>query len=223
MPQSANLHYGGRSSGCRLRRADCGRYSHPAHILQPREVLIGIEDVNKPRLFPCCAPYWLDVTIFQACDPNQIPFFRRRKTAHPNTDGKNRFPYGGRLSFRYWRADAKTSVRLMPLNAPWLTANRSQNASSPLTGEAVSRPGNVWARLGTPVRHLLNDAGFCPSADQMVIMGGPLMGIHPFPRLDVPGRKITNLLLAPSVTEMGRASGREKLYCCSACADALPC
>ncbi|PCR20571.1 hypothetical protein CQA77_30545, partial [Klebsiella pneumoniae] len=28
-----------------------------------------------------------------------------------------------------------------------------------LTGEAVTRPGNVWARLGTPVRHLLNDAG----------------------------------------------------------------
>lgn len=30
-----------------------------------------------------------------------------------------------------------------------------------LTGEAIARPGNVWARLGTPVRHLLNDAGFC--------------------------------------------------------------
>ncbi len=54
-----------------------------------------------------------------------------------------------------------------------------------LTGEAVSRPGNVWARLGTPVRHLLNDAGFCPSADQMVIMGGPLMGFT-LPWLDVP-------------------------------------
>ncbi len=47
-----------------LRRADCGRYSHLAHILQPREVLIGIED-NKRRLFPCCAPYWLTPTIFR--------------------------------------------------------------------------------------------------------------------------------------------------------------
>ncbi|STK88769.1 putative transport protein [Escherichia coli] len=65
-----------------------------------------------------------------------------------------------------------------------------------LTGEAIARPGNVWARLGTPVRHLLNDAGFCPSADQMVIMGGPLMGFT-LPWLDVPVVKITNCLLAP--------------------------
>ncbi|WP_348226041.1 SLBB domain-containing protein, partial [Salmonella enterica] len=45
-----------------------------------------------------------------------------------------------------------------------------------LTGVAISRPGNVWARLGSPVRHLVNDAGFCPSADQLGILGGPLMG-----------------------------------------------
>ncbi len=71
-----------------------------------------------------------------------------------------------------------------------------------LTGEAVSRPGNVWARLGTPVRHLLNDAGFCASAEPMVIMGGPLMGFT-LPGLDVPVVKITNCLLAPSASEMG--------------------
>lgn len=71
-----------------------------------------------------------------------------------------------------------------------------------LTGEAVTRPGNVWARLGTPVRHLLNDAGFCASAEPMVIMGGPLMGFT-LPGLDVPVVKITNCLLAPSASEMG--------------------
>ncbi|MFP1527598.1 hypothetical protein ACLB1R_08725 [Escherichia coli] len=42
----------------------------------------------------------------------------------------------------------------------------------------MARPGNVWARLGTPVRHLLNDAGFCPSADQMVTIGGPTNGLY---------------------------------------------
>ncbi len=36
----------------------------PAHILQPREVLIGIED-NKPQAISCCAPYWLTPTIFR--------------------------------------------------------------------------------------------------------------------------------------------------------------
>ncbi|MDO1630860.1 SLBB domain-containing protein, partial [Escherichia coli] len=46
-----------------------------------------------------------------------------------------------------------------------------------LTGEAIARPGHVWARPGTPGRHLLHYAGFCPSSDPKVIMGGPLMGL----------------------------------------------
>lgn len=87
-----------------------------------------------------------------------------------------------------------------------------------LTGEAIARPGNVWARLGTPVRHLLNDAGFCPSADQMVIMGGPLMGFT-LPWLDVPVVKITNCLLAPSANELGEPQEEQSCIRCSACAD----
>jgi electron transport complex protein RnfC len=90
-----------------------------------------------------------------------------------------------------------------------------------LTGEAVTRPGNVWARLGTPVRHLLEDAGFCPSAEQMVIMGGPLMGFT-LPWLDVPVVKITNCLLAPSAKRNGRAEEEKGCIRCSACADACP-
>ena len=90
-----------------------------------------------------------------------------------------------------------------------------------LTGESVSRPGNVWARLGTPVRHLLDHAGFCPGSDQMVIMGGPLMGFT-LPWLDVPVVKITNCLLAPSSTEMGEEQEEKGCIRCSACADACP-
>jgi electron transport complex protein RnfC len=90
-----------------------------------------------------------------------------------------------------------------------------------LTGESVSRPGNVWARLGTPVRHLLEQAEFCPASDQMVIMGGPLMGFT-LPWLDVPVVKITNCLLAPSPTEMGEEQEEKGCIRCSACADACP-
>ncbi|MGQ7033108.1 4Fe-4S dicluster domain-containing protein, partial [Escherichia coli] len=72
-----------------------------------------------------------------------------------------------------------------------------------------------------PVRHLLNDAGFCPSADQMVIMGGPLMGFT-LPWLDVPVVKITNCLLAPSANELGEPQEEQSCIRCSACADACP-
>ncbi len=45
----------------------------PAHILQPREVLIGIED-NKPQVVSMLrAVLAFDAHDFVTCDPNQIP------------------------------------------------------------------------------------------------------------------------------------------------------
>lgn len=41
-----------------------------------------------------------------------------------------------------------------------------------LTGDALSSPGNFWARIGTPVLYLLKLAGFKPQNPPMVIMGG---------------------------------------------------
>lgn len=55
----------------------------------------------------------------------------------------------------------------------------------------------------------------------MVIMGGPLMGFT-LPWLDVPVVKITNCLLAPSVSEMGEEQEEKGCIRCSACADACP-
>ncbi len=52
-------------------------------------------------------------------------------------------------------------------------------------------------------------------------MGGPLMGFT-LPWLDVPVVKITNCLLAPSVTEMGETQEEQGCIRCSACADACP-
>ncbi|MCX2959546.1 MAG: SLBB domain-containing protein, partial [Serratia symbiotica] len=70
-----------------------------------------------------------------------------------------------------------------------------------LSGEALSKPGNLWARIGTPVQHLLDYAGFQPQAQPMVVMGGPLMGFT-LPALNVPIVKISNCILAPSLNEM---------------------
>ncbi|MBN3265254.1 electron transport complex subunit RsxC [Pectobacterium brasiliense] len=90
-----------------------------------------------------------------------------------------------------------------------------------LTGEALRQPGNVWARLGTPVRHLLKQGGFHVNKQPMVVMGGPLMGFT-LPSLDVPIVKISNCLLAPSHTEMEPAAEEQSCIRCSKCADACP-
>lgn len=75
-----------------------------AHILQPREVLIGIED-NKPQAISMLravlarqSRYWY------ARYSNQIPV-GRCKTAHTNLNRKTGSAW--RTLLRYWRADAK--------------------------------------------------------------------------------------------------------------------
>ncbi|HAT8025973.1 electron transport complex subunit RsxC [Citrobacter rodentium] len=188
-----------------------------AHILQPREVLIGIED-NKPQAISMLRAVLADAhDIAVRVIPTKYPSGGAKQLTQILT-GKQ-VPHGGRSS--------DIGVLMQNVGTAW-AVKRAVIDGEPLTervvtltGEAVRRPGNVWARLGTPVRHLLNDAGFCPSADQMVIMGGPLMGFT-LPWLDVPVVKITNCLLAPSATEMGEPQEEKGCIRCSACADACP-
>ena len=188
-----------------------------AHILQPREVLIGIED-NKPQAISMLRAVLADARdISLRVIPTKYPSGGAKQLTQILT-GKQ-VPHGGRSSdigVLMQNVGTAYAVKRAIVDGEPITERVVT-----LTGEAVSRPGNVWARLGTPVKHLLNDAGFCPSADQMVIMGGPLMGFT-LPWLDVPVVKITNCLLAPSATEMGEPQEEKGCIRCSACADACP-
>lgn len=188
-----------------------------AHILQPREVLIGIED-NKPQ-----AISMLRAVLAGSHDiglrviPTKYPSGGAKQLTQILT-GKQ-VPHGGRSSdigVLMQNVGTAYAVKRAVIDGEPLTERVVT-----LTGESVSQPGNVWARLGTPVRHLLEQAGFCPGSDQMVIMGGPLMGFT-LPWLDVPVIKITNCLLAPSAGEMGEEQEEKGCIRCSACADACP-
>ena len=187
------------------------------HILQPRQVLIGIED-NKPQ-----AISMLRAVLAGAHDiqlrviPTKYPSGGAKQLTQILT-GKQ-VPHGGRSSdigVLMQNVGTAYAIKRAIIDGEPLTERVVT-----LTGESVSKPGNVWARLGTPVRHLLEHAGFCPSAEQLVIMGGPLMGFT-LPWLDVPVVKITNCLLAPSATEMGEQQEEKGCIRCSACADACP-
>ncbi|HBC8643545.1 TPA: electron transport complex subunit RsxC [Citrobacter koseri] len=188
-----------------------------AHILQPREVLIGIED-NKPQAISMLRAVLADAhDIALRVIPTKYPSGGAKQLTQILT-GKQ-VPHGGRSSdigVLMQNVGTAYAVKRAVIDGEPITERVVT-----LTGESVSRPGNVWARLGTPVSHLLNDAGFCSSADQMVIMGGPLMGFT-LPWLDVPVVKITNCLLAPSATEMGETPEEQGCIRCSACADACP-
>ncbi|MGB7801516.1 electron transport complex subunit RsxC [Buttiauxella sp.] len=188
-----------------------------AHILKPQRVFIGIED-NKPQA----------ISMLRAvlCDTHGIQL-RVIPTKYPSGGAKQltqiltgkQVPQGGRSSdigVLMQNVGTAFAVKRAIIDGEPLTERVVT-----LTGEAVQQPGNVWARLGTPVRHLLDFAGFRPGHDQQVIMGGPLMGFS-LPWLDVPVVKITNCLLAPSSSEMGEQQEEQGCIRCSACADSCP-
>ncbi|ELN2736347.1 electron transport complex subunit RsxC [Pluralibacter gergoviae] len=188
-----------------------------AHILQPDEVLIGIED-NKPQAISMMRAVLADVRgISLRVVPTKYPSGGAKQLTQILT-GKQ-VPHGGRSSdigVLMQNVGTAYAVKRAVIDGEPLTERVVT-----LTGESVAQPGNVWARLGTPVRHLLDNAGFNASAEQMVIMGGPLMGFT-LPWLDVPVVKITNCLLAPSLSEMGEEQEEQGCIRCSACADACP-
>jgi electron transport complex protein RnfC len=188
-----------------------------AHILQPKRVLIGIED-NKPQA----------ISMLRAvlCNTQSIEL-RVIPTKYPSGGAKQltqiltgkQVPQGGRSSdigVLMQNVGTAFAVKRAIMDGEPLTERVVT-----LTGGAVQQPGNVWARLGSPVSHLLDFAGFRSGHDQQVIMGGPLMGFS-LPWLDVPVVKITNCLLAPSASEMGEQQEEQGCIRCSACADSCP-
>ncbi|MBU4683470.1 electron transport complex subunit RsxC [Cedecea davisae] len=188
-----------------------------AHILQPQRILIGIED-NKPQA----------ISMMRAVLANSHDMqLRVIPTKYPSGGAKQltqiltgkQVPHGGRSSdigILMQNVGTAYAIKRAVIDGEPLTERVVT-----LTGESISQPGNVWARLGTPVNHLLEFVGFRPVQEQKVIMGGPLMGFT-LPWLDVPVVKITNCLLAPSASEMGEEQEEQGCIRCSACADSCP-
>jgi len=99
-----------------------------------------------------------------------------------------------------------------------------------LTGQALNKPQNVWALLGTPVKYLLQQTGFTAEHNSLitsppVIMGGPLMGFSILNEL-VPIVKTSNCILAPNKAEMPSAfdNNSNEVECirCGQCSDVCP-
>ncbi|CAI1767507.1 electron transport complex subunit RsxC [Serratia ficaria] len=187
------------------------------HLLQPKITLIGIED-NKPEAIAALKQALRDQTdIALRVIPTKYPSGGAKQLTRILT-GKE-VPHGKHSS----------AIGVLMQNVGTAFAiKRAIVDGEPLiervvtlTGEALSQPGNLWARIGTPVQHLLNFAGFRPQAQQMVVMGGPLMGFT-LPALNVPIVKISNCILAPTVDEMAPQEQEQSCIRCGLCVDACP-
>ncbi|TDT43084.1 electron transport complex protein RnfC [Halospina denitrificans] len=90
-----------------------------------------------------------------------------------------------------------------------------------LTGKALERPGNVEARIGTPIIHLLNEAGLHEDNLKRLIMGGPMMGFD-LPSITAPVVKGTNCLIAGTADEFPDSPIPQPCIRCGLCEQACP-
>ncbi|PNO70667.1 electron transport complex subunit RsxC [Serratia marcescens] len=187
------------------------------HILQPKVTLIGIED-NKPEAI---------AALKQALRGQSGIGLRVIPTKYPSGGAKQLTTILTGKEVPHGKHSSAIGVLMQNVGTAF-AIKRAIVDGEPLiervvtlTGEAIERPGNLWARIGTPVQHLLDFAGFRPQAQQMVVMGGPLMGFT-LPALNVPIVKISNCILAPTVNEMTPQEPEQSCIRCGLCVDACP-
>lgn len=186
------------------------------HLIQPERVLIGIED-NKP----------------EAIEAMRAAVGER---AYPITAIPTKYPSGGEKQLIQILTGEEVPSGGLPLDIGMLCQNVGTCVAvhdavllgkplisrvTTLTGEALARPMNVEALVGTPVEHLLSFAGLDPSALNRLIMGGPMMGFT-LPSADVPVIKTTNCLLASTLTELPPPPPALPCIRCGECADVCP-
>lgn len=90
-----------------------------------------------------------------------------------------------------------------------------------VTGRGVKEPGNLKARIGTPIRQLIEECGGFVGNPKKVILGGPMMGFAQF-SLDVPVTKGTSGVLVLSEQEYVSSEKYGPCIRCGRCIEACP-
>ena len=186
------------------------------HLIQPQTVLIGIED-NKPEAIAA-------VRAALGERPHVLKVF------------PTKYPSGGEKQLIQILTGHEVPSGGLPADIGMLCQNVGTCVAihdavvhgkplisriTTLTGEALERPMNVEALLGTPVAELLAFAGLRPERLNRLIMGGPMMGFT-LPDLSVPLIKTTNCLLAATAQELPPPPPALPCIRCGECAEACP-
>lgn len=189
------------------------------HLLQPKQIIIAVED-NKPEALS---------TMSIAC---------QQQDNYQVVSVPTKYPAGGEKQLIQVLTSREVPADGLPVDVGCLMYNvgtcfaiaDAVNEGKPLiervvtiTGNAAKAPQNVWARIGTPIKHLLAHAQYESEKQRYprVIMGGPMMGFT-LSSVQVPVVKITNCILVPAIDELPVLEDERACIRCSACADACP-
>ncbi|WP_068826240.1 electron transport complex subunit RsxC [Pseudomonas sp. BMS12] len=185
-------------------------------LIQPDEVLIGIED-NKPEAIAAVRAALRERSYTLKVFPTKYPSGGEKQLIQILTGVE--VPSGGLpADIGMLCQNVGTCVAIhdaVLLGKPLISRITT------LTGEALARPGNVEALLGTPVGELLAFAGLDSSKLNRLVMGGPMMGFT-LPSLDVPLVKTANCLLAGTASELPAPPPAMPCIRCGECAEACP-
>jgi electron transport complex protein RnfC len=186
------------------------------HILQPKEILIGIED-NKALAVAALERASAETSI----DIVKIP---------------TKYPSGGEKQLIKILTGKEVPTGGLPLQVGVIVHNIGTVYSiykaiiqgkpcisriTTLTGEAMGQRGNVKALIGTPVRHLLKEGGVHENQLFRIVAGGPMMGFT-LPSAELPISKTTNCLIAATRAEMPPPPPEQTCIRCGQCADICP-
>ena len=185
-------------------------------LIQPDEVLIGIED-NKPEAIAAVRAALSERSYRLKVFPTKYPSGGEKQLIQILTGVE--VPSGGLpADIGMLCQNVGTCVAIhdaVLLGKPLISRITT------LTGEALARPGNFEALLGTPVAELLEFAGLDQAKLNRLVMGGPMMGFT-LPSLDVPLVKTANCLLASSASELPAPPPAMPCIRCGECAEACP-
>ncbi|MFV8820086.1 electron transport complex subunit RsxC [Haliea sp. E17] len=187
-----------------------------AHIVQPGETVIGVED-NKPEAIAALRAAAAGTDIEIAVFPTKYPSGGEKQLIEILT-GKQ-VPSGG--------LPADIGVVCQNVGTTVAIAEAVETGKplisriTTVTGESVAEPQNFQVLLGTPMSHLLALAGYQPGKNSRLVMGGPMMGFT-VPSDAVPVVKTTNCILAPSAAELPAPPPAQACIRCGMCAEACP-
>ncbi len=185
-------------------------------LIQPDQVLIGIED-NKPEAIAAVRNALNERSYQLKVFPTKYPSGGEKQLIQILTGVE--VPSGGLpadIGMLCQNVGTCVAIHDAVIHGKPLISRITT-----LTGEALARPMNVEALLGTPTGELLEFAGLDRGKLNRLIMGGPMMGFT-LPDFAVPVIKTTNCLLASTTAELPPPPPAMPCIRCGECAEACP-
>jgi len=190
-------------------------------VVGAKKCLIGIED-NKPEAYEALC--------------QTISGYNQSQTQIEVIKVPARYPAGGEKQLIQVLTGLEVPSQGLPMDIGIICHNVTTAAAvyhavyrgEPLisrivtiTGGAIKQPQNMEVPIGTPIRHILNQAGFDEDKVEKIIMGGPMMGFS-LPTIDAPVTKATNCILVSQKDELATPPPAIPCIRCARCSDVCP-